>query len=102
MSASLVMLGSVAQGSATIPTTVWISPDRDSATDTSVKRVRKFEDQLTNSVDMNASLGGVEVGMMFAVRRGDKFVRGKVEEIFTNTSTVVRVLRLRELRDVCS
>ena len=69
MSASLVMLGSVAQGSATIPTTVWISPDRDSATDTSVKRVRKFEDQLTNSVDMNASLGGVEVGMTVAVRR---------------------------------
>ena len=51
---------------------------------------------------MNASLGGVDVGMKVVVRRGDKFVREEVEEIFTNTSTVVRVLRLRELRDVCS
>ena len=49
----LVVLGSVTQGSATTPTTVCISPDRKVATDTSVKRVRKFEDQLTNSVDMH-------------------------------------------------
>ena len=69
-----------------------ISPDRDSATDTSVKKVGKFKDQLTNSVGMNASLDGAEIRKMVAVRRGDKFVRGKVQEIFSNTSRVVRVL----------
>ena len=41
---------------------------------------------------MNASLNGALIRKMVAVRRGDKFVRGKVEEIFSNTSRVVREL----------
>ena len=92
MSAPKLVLGSVTQGSATTPTTIWTSPDRDAAIDTSVKRVKKFEDQLANCVDMNMPLDAVEVGKIVAVRRGHKFVRGKVEEILNKTNTVVRVL----------
>ena len=47
---------SVTQGSIISHTTFWISPDRDKATFTRVKRVRKFEDQLSSVVNLNVSL----------------------------------------------
>ena len=49
MSAPLVVLSSLTQGTATTPTTVWISPDRDSATDTRVKFVRGKVEKISSN-----------------------------------------------------
>ena len=91
---AVVVLGSVSQGYSTTPTIIWISPDRNTATDSSVRRVKKFEDNLTSSIletGISAISEDVLVGRVVAVRRDDKYVRGEVVEILTG-DTKVRVL----------
>ena len=91
---AVVVLGSVSQGYSTTPTIIWISPDRNTATDSSVRRVKKFEDNLTSSIldtGLSAFSEDVLVGRVVAVRRDDKYVRGEVVEILTG-DTKVRVL----------
>ena len=60
MSAPLVVLDSVTQDTATTPTTVLISPDRDSATDTSVKKRRSG----SSRINWPTVIDGVEIGKM--------------------------------------
>ena len=88
---AVVVISSVSQGHST---TIWISPDRNTATDSSVRRVKKFEDNLTSSIldtGLSAFSEDVLVGRVVAVRRDDKYVRGEVVEILTG-DTKVRVL----------
>ena len=89
---TLVVMGSVTQGSINSPTTIWIYSVRNLVTDTSIESVRQFENELTSNADVTLSFQCINVGMIVAVKRADKFVRGKVEQITTaNNKCTVRL-----------
>jgi len=80
-SPTLVVLGGVSQGTIATPTTVWIAPDRSTVSDSSVRKAKKFEDSLTVTIQDASVPDDVVIGVMLAVKRGEKYVRGVVEAV---------------------
>ena len=80
-SPTLVVLGGVTPGTIATPTTIWISPDRNSASDSRVRKAKKFEDNLTISIRDAGVPDDVVIGGLLAVKRGEKYVRGMVEAV---------------------
>jgi len=83
----LVTLGSLTKGSENCPSTIWISPHRESSgDDSSVKRIIRFEDHLTSifsgdCTEMVTKERNLETGQILALKHCNKYVRGKLSKV---------------------